>query len=154
MTTKSTLGGGCFWHMEAFFKRIHGVYNVVPGYAGGTKPYPTYQEVCTGYTGHAEVIQITFNPYVLPFDKLLHFFFNSHDPTALNRQGNDIGTQYRSIILYHDEYQRQIAVAARSRAQMYIGCKPIVTEIAPLTVFYPAEKYHFNYFGNNQYNQY
>ncbi|KAL7678283.1 hypothetical protein ACOME3_004513 [Neoechinorhynchus agilis] len=154
MIMKSTFGGGCFWCLEAFFKRIRGVHSVVPGYAGGSKPNPTYQEVCTGSTGHAEVIQITFDPQVLPFDKLLHVFFNTHNPTTLNRQGNDIGTQYRSIILYHDEQQRQAAVGARTSAQMDVGSNPIVTEITPLTAFYPAEKYHFNYFENNPCNQY
>jgi peptide-methionine (S)-S-oxide reductase len=151
----ATFGGGCFWCMEAVFERIPGVKSVVSGFSGGRVPNPTYEEVLTGLTGHAEVIQIVFDPSVISFDKLLHFFWSSHDPTTLNSQGPDIGPQYRSIILYHNEEQQKTALkqyrelmAARRRRS------PIVTELVPFAAFYPAEAYHQHYFQNHPYEDY
>ena len=144
------LGGGCFWCTEALFKRLRGVIKVVPGYAGGDKPNPTYEQVCTGDTGHAEVIKIDFDSEQISFETLLDVFFSVHDPTTLNRQGNDIGTQYRSTILFADPEQEKIARAKISRLTaegVYVN--PIVTELKPLEKFYEAEEYHHDYFVKN-----
>lgn len=146
---KATLGGGCFWCVEAVYQRIPGVVSVMPGYAGGTKKNPTYEEVCTGETGHAEVAQITFDPAQVAYEKILQWFWRAHDPTTLNRQGNDVGTQYRSIILYHDERQKKIAEKSKASAQKEFD-DPIVTEIQPLKEFYSAENYHQNYYNNHK----
>jgi peptide-methionine (S)-S-oxide reductase len=147
---RATLGGGCFWCLEPVFEDLIGVENVVVGYAGGEHPDPDYQLVCTGTTGHAEVVQVTFDPASISFSELLEVFFSVHDPTTLNRQGADEGTQYRSIILYHDEQQRQAAekmiVTLTTQA---VWENPIVTQIEPLGEFYPAESYHQGYYRNN-----
>lgn len=154
MTTKNlqlaTLGGGCFWCTEAVFQEVKGVEKVVSGYSGGNVPgHPTYREICSGLTGHAEVVQITFDGNVISYEDILLIFMTTHDPTTLNRQGADRGTQYRSVIFYHDESQKEIAeVAVKEIAYHYDN--PIVTEISPLTVFYEAEKEHQNYYKNNQ----
>ncbi|MDE3066606.1 MAG: peptide-methionine (S)-S-oxide reductase MsrA [Verrucomicrobiota bacterium] len=144
----ATLGGGCFWCMEAVFGRLPGVLSVTSGFAGGHVPNPTYQEVCTGSTGHAEVIQIQFDPAKISYAKLLDVFWQAHDPTTLNRQGADEGTQYRSIILYHDERQKQIAEKSKAEAQKNFK-HPIATEIVPFTRFYKAEAYHQEYYEHN-----
>jgi peptide-methionine (S)-S-oxide reductase len=143
----ATLGGGCFWCTEALFQLIRGVEKVEPGYAGGTKPNPTYDEVSSGETGHAEVAQITFNPDEVSYREVLEIFFGTHDPTQLNRQGADVGTQYRSIILYHTQEQKAIAeqVIAELTAEKVYD-RPMVTQVEPLKVFYPAETYHKDYF--------
>jgi peptide-methionine (S)-S-oxide reductase len=148
-TETATIGGGCFWCAEAIFQRIPGVKSVVSGYAGGTLANPTYEQVHTGRTGHAEVIQLTFDPSVLSYDKVLEIFWEAHDPTTLNRQGNDIGTQYRSIILYSDEAQKKAAEVSRARAAKNFKA-PIVTQIVPLKAFYSAEDYHKNYYNLNK----
>ncbi|MFN2194776.1 MAG: peptide-methionine (S)-S-oxide reductase MsrA [Anaerolineales bacterium] len=150
---QATLGGGCFWCLEAVYKDLKGVEKVVSGYAGGWVPNPGYQLVCTGTTGHAEVTQLTFDPDVISFEQILQVFFTIHDPTTLNRQGNDVGPQYRSIILYHDEDQRAAAQAAIQDAQALWNA-PIVTEVKPLENFYPAEDYHQDYFERNPYQGY
>jgi len=147
-TEKATFGGGCFWCLEAVFQRIEGVRAVVSGYAGGKKPNPTYREVCSGSSGHAEVVQIEFDPAVASYDRLLDAFWECHDPTTMNAQGADIGTQYRSVIFFHDDAQKSSAVRSREKAQLEFS-DPIVTEIVPLPVFYPAEDYHQNYFNDN-----
>ena len=141
----ATLGGGCFWCMEAVYERLPGVLSVTSGFAGGHTANPTYHEVCGGDTGHAEVTQVTFDPAKISYDKLLQVFWQAHDPTTLNRQGADEGTQYRSIILYHDEKQRLTAEKAKLAAQNDFK-HPIVTEIAAFTKFYPAEDYHQGYY--------
>ena len=146
----ATLGAGCFWCVEAIFQDVRGVERVISGYAGGTIVNPTYQQVCIGKTGHAEVAQITFDPSVISYDDILYIFWRTHDPTTLNRQGADVGTQYRSVIFYHTEEQKAIAEQSKrdiETAQLWP--KPIVTEIAPLAGFYPAEAYHQNYFRLN-----
>jgi peptide-methionine (S)-S-oxide reductase len=148
VTELATYGGGCFWCVEAIFQRLDGVKSVVSGYAGGKAENPTYQQVCTGDTGHAEVIQIEYDPKKISYEDLLDVFWQAHDPTTLNRQGRDHGTQYRSIILYHNERQKLAAEASKKKAAAQFQ-DPIVTEIGPLTKFYPAEKYHQNYFNNN-----
>jgi peptide-methionine (S)-S-oxide reductase len=147
-TALATFGGGCFWCTEAVFELLPGVKKVVSGYAGGSVPNPTYQQVCTGETGHAEVIQVAYDPAAVSYEKLVEVFFESHDPTTLNRQGADEGTQYRSVIFYHDEAQHQAAIKGKAAAQSHFD-DPIVTEISPLTKFYPAEGYHQDYFRNN-----
>ncbi len=147
-TEFATFGGGCFWCTEAVFELLPGVKAVVSGYAGGKNANPTYEEICTGRTGHAEVIQIEYDPAVVSYEKLVEVFFEAHDPTTLNRQGADEGTQYRSVIFWHDEAQHQAAVAGKKAAQAFFE-DPIVTEISPLPKFYPAEKYHQDYFRNN-----
>lgn len=149
ITAIATLGGGCFWCLEAVFERIDGVVEVVSGYAGGRKADPTYEEVCTGATGHAEVVQVTFDPKRISYAGLLEVFFKAHDPTTLNRQGADVGTQYRSIILYDGDEQRKAAEAARRKAQKDWK-DPIVTEIVPLAAFYRAEDYHQDFYDNNR----
>lgn len=147
-TELATVGGGCFWCTEAVLERLPGVKSVISGYAGGQKANPTYEEVCTGRTGHAEVIQVEFDPAVVSYEKILEVFFEAHDPTTLNRQGADEGTQYRSVIFYHNEAQHQAALRAKLAAQS-LWRDPIVTEIVPLPKFYPAEGYHQDYFRNN-----
>ncbi len=143
-----TFGGGCFWCLEAVFQRLKGVKSVVSGYAGGAVKNPTYKEVCEGTTGHAEVVELTFDPNVVSYDKLLEVFWAAHDPTTLNRQGNDVGTQYRSIILYENEEQKAAAEKSKKLAQADFK-DPIVTQIEPLEKFYKAEDYHQNYFNLN-----
>ncbi len=147
-TGLATLGGGCFWCIEAVFQMLPGVKSVTSGYAGGAKANPTYQEVCAGDTGHAEVIQIEYDPQKISYEKLLATFWEAHDPTTLNRQGADEGTQYRSIILYRNEAQKLAAEKSKAEAQKHFR-QPIVTEIAPLKQFYPAEGYHQNYYRAN-----
>jgi peptide-methionine (S)-S-oxide reductase len=144
----ATLGGGCFWCLEAVFERVEGVKSVISGYAGGIVANPSYEQVCTGTTGHAEVVQIEFDPAVVSFDSLLEVFWEAHDPTTMNRQGPDEGTQYRSIILYQDEQQRLAAERSRRNAAANFSA-PITTEIVPLKIFYKAEGYHQDYFRNN-----
>jgi peptide-methionine (S)-S-oxide reductase len=144
----ATFGGGCFWCTEAVFQMLPGVKSVTSGYAGGTTPNPTYKQVCEGNTGHAEVIQIKYDPTVVTYEKLLATFWEAHDPTTLNRQGADSGTQYRSIILYSSEAQKAAAEKSKAEAQKHLR-QPIVTEIVPLVKFYPAEDYHQDYFRNN-----
>lgn len=147
-TASLVLGGGCFWCVEALYERLDGVIAVTSGYAGGSVPNPSYKGVCSGTTGHAEVVRIDYDPGVVTLSTLLDFFWVAHDPTTLNRQGADVGTQYRSIILYSDEAQRQAALASMETARKGFE-KPIVTELAPLTEFYPAEVEHQDYFRNN-----
>jgi peptide-methionine (S)-S-oxide reductase len=147
-TELATVGGGCFWCTEAVIERLPGVKKVISGYAGGKTVNPTYEDICTGQTGHAEVIQVEFDPAVISYDKILEVFFEAHDPTTLNRQGADEGTQYRSVIFYHNEAQQQAAARAKIAAQA-LWPDPIVTEVSPLTKFYVAEKYHQDYFRNN-----
>ena len=147
-TEFAVFGGGCFWCMEAVFQRIPGVKSVASGYAGGHTENPTYEQVCTGTTGHAEVTRIEFDPKVISYEKLVDYFWDAHDPTTLNRQGGDEGTQYRSIILYSDEAQK--AAAGKSKAEALKKFKsPVVTGIVPLKKFYPAEGYHQDYYNNN-----
>ncbi len=149
-TETATLAGGCFWCTEAIFKRLIGVISVLPGYAGGNVKNPTYEQVCTGTTGHAETIQIEFNPGLIPFEKILDIFWHTHNPTTLNQQGNDMGTQYRSIIFYHSEKQKETAEKSKREIEKKgIYKDPIVTEITPFTNFYVAEDYHKNYFDKN-----
>lgn len=146
----ATLGGGCFWCLEPLFKALKGVESVVSGYAGGHVPNPTYRQVCNGDTGHAEVVQVTFDPQAISFRDLLDVFFTMHDPTTPNRQGADVGPQYRSIILFHSPEQE--ATARRAIAEVEeagIWGAPVVTEVVPFTAFYPAEDYHQGYFVNN-----
>lgn len=146
----TTFGSGCFWCTEAIFERVKGVSSVISGYSGGTVPDPTYEQVCTGKTGHAEVIQIKYDSSVISFDELLEIFWKTHDPTTLNRQGADIGTQYRSVIFYHDEEQKQKAEKYKTELNNAgIWNDPIITEISPLKKFYAAEKYHQNYYEQN-----
>jgi peptide-methionine (S)-S-oxide reductase len=147
-TETATIGGGCFWCAEAVFQRIPGVKSVVSGFAGGTVPNPTYQQVCSGTTGHAEVIQLTYDPSVLSYEKVLEIFWEAHDPTTLNRQGNDVGTQYRSIILYSNEEQKKAAEASKASAAKRFKA-PIVTEVVPLKAFYSAEAYHQDYYNQH-----
>lgn len=143
-------GAGCFWCVEAVFQSLEGVHSVASGYAGGHIKNPSYREVCTGRTGHAEVARIIYDPAVIGFEELLEVFWKTHDPTTLNRQGNDVGTQYRSAIYYTSESQREQAAYYKKRLdESGAFSDPIVTEIAPLEVFYPAEDYHQNYFNNN-----
>jgi len=147
---KATFGAGCFWCVEAVFERLDGVIDVVPGYSGGHKKNPTYREICTGTTGHAEVTQITFDPKIITFNDLLNMFWKSHDPTTKNRQGNDVGTQYRSAIFYHDNKQKSIAEDSKNMVDnSNIFLNPIVTEITKLDKFWTAEDYHNNYYNNN-----
>lgn len=141
-------GGGCFWCTEAVFDMFDGVVKTMPGYAGGSAPNPTYEQVCTGQTGHAEVLRIEYDPKKISLEKLLRVFFEMHDPTTLNRQGADYGTQYRSIILYSSETQKETAAGFIKKIQKNFD-KPIVTELKKLEKFYPAEDYHQKYFGNN-----
>lgn len=150
MSETATLGGGCFWCLEAAFLELRGVSRVVSGYAGGHVANPSYEQVCTGRTGHAEVVQITFDPAEISYADLLQVFFTIHDPTTPNRQGNDVGTQYRSIILTHSEEQRRVAeetIAEIAAQQLWDG--PVVTQVEPLTAFYPAEPEHQDYYARN-----
>lgn len=143
-------GGGCFWCVEAVFQRMQGVEKVVSGYSGGSNANPTYKEICTGMTGHAEVVEITYDPEVASFRDLLDVFFQTHDPTTLNRQGNDTGTQYRSVVFYQNEQQKQETeefIGQLTKAKAFRD--PIVTEVSPLDIFYPGEGYHQNYFNDN-----
>jgi len=147
----ATLGGGCFWCLDAVYRQLRGVENVESGYAGGTKANPTYREVCGGQTGHAEVVQITFDPSKISYRDLLDVFFTIHDPTTKDRQGGDIGPQYRSIILTHTAEQERVAREAIAEVEAEkIWDDPIVTEVERLTKFYPAERYHQDYFANNE----
>lgn len=151
----ATLGAGCFWCVEAVFQDVKGVHKVESGYTGGHVENPTYKQICTGTTGHAEVAQITFDPTVISFEDILMIFWHTHDPTTLNRQGNDAGTQYRSAIFYHNEKQKEIAEKSKAETEASdLWPNPIVTEITPLDVYYPAEDYHQNYFNNNPYQPY
>ena len=146
----ATLAGGCFWCLEAVYDQLEGVTDVVSGYSGGRRPNPSYEQVCSGATGHAEVVQVTFDPSRISFRELLEVFFTIHDPTTLNRQGGDVGTQYRSAIFYHDEEQRRLAVASlEALAGSGRFDLPIATEIVPASTFYPAEEYHQNYYRKN-----
>lgn len=146
----ATFGSGCFWCTEAIFERVKGVSSVVSGYSGGSVANPTYKEVCNGTTGHAECTQITFDPAVITYDELLEIFWKMHDPTTLNRQGNDVGTQYRSVIFYHNDDQKQKAEFYKKKLNdEKIWDKPIVTEITKFEKFYPAEDYHQEYYDNN-----
>lgn len=146
----ATLGGGCFWCLEAVFLELRGVLRVVSGYAGGHVPHPTYAQVCTGTTGHAEVVQITFDPDVITYRDLLDVFFTIHDPTTPDRQGNDVGPQYRSVIFYHSPEQRAVAEEAiRELAAARVWQNPVVTEVRPYETFYVAEAYHQEYFRRN-----
>ena len=148
---KATFGAGCFWCVEAVFERLDGVVDVIPGYSGGHKDNPTYREICTGMTGHAEVAQITFNPKIITFDDLLNMFWRSHDPTTRNRQGNDIGTQYRSVVFYKNDEQKLLAEESKVKVDASsIFTNPVVTEISKLDKFWPAEDYHNNYYNNNK----
>ncbi|MEZ4779200.1 MAG: peptide-methionine (S)-S-oxide reductase MsrA [Flavobacteriaceae bacterium] len=145
-----TVGGGCFWCTEAIFQQLKGVSKVVSGYTGGNAPgKPTYREVCSGLTGHAEVVQITYDASVISYEELLVIFMTTHDPTTLNKQGADVGTQYRSVIYYHNETQREIASEVITQMAAFYD-KPIVTEISPLATFYEAEDYHQNYYNQNR----
>lgn len=151
----ATLGGGCFWCLEAVYQEVIGVEEVVSGYAGGQVANPTYEMVCAGTTGHAEAVQIAFDPQIVAYREILEIFFVIHDPTTLNRQGADVGTQYRSVIFYHDDSQKKIAqeiIAELEAQQSYPN--PIVTEVAPLPDFYKAEGYHQRYYQNNPYQPY
>lgn len=151
----ATLAAGCFWCVEAVFSRLRGVEKVISGYAGGSVPSPTYSEVCSGATGHAEAVQITFDPDAISFADLLDVFWRTHDPTTLNLQGADVGTQYRSAIFYHDEVQRETAERSRREAEEAgLWPDPIVTEIVPFTTFYEAEGYHQDYYRLNPYQPY
>lgn len=152
-TETITLAAGCFWCTEAVFQQVEGVQEVVSGYMGGKTKDPTYGEICTGTTGHAEVLQVTFDPSVVSLDRLLDFFWRMHDPTTLNRQGADVGTQYRSAIFFHSEDQQRIAEASRDQAQAAFA-DPIVTEITAESTFYPAEGYHQDYYRQNRFQGY
>jgi len=146
----ATVGGGCFWCTEAVLLEIKGVEKVVSGYSGGNAPgKPTYREICSGLTGHAEVIQVSFDPDIISFHDLLMVFMTTHDPTTLNRQGGDVGTQYRSVIFYHDQNQKEVAEEVLGEMSSYYE-NPVVTELSPLKIFYEAEDYHQNYYRNNQ----
>jgi len=149
-TEIATLAGGCFWCIEAVFREVEGVEQVVSGYTGGTTANPSYDDVCSGLTGHAEALRVTFDPTVIAYREVLEIFFSVHDPTTLNRQGADIGTQYRSAIFYHDEEQKAIAEALlKELDESHIWDRPIVTQVVPLGEFYPAEDYHRDYFTRN-----
>jgi peptide-methionine (S)-S-oxide reductase len=150
MTEIATIAGGCFWCTEAVFSELKGVQKVQPGYSGGRLQNPTYEQVCSDSTGHAEAIQVTFDPKIISYKDLLRIFFSVHDPTTLNRQGNDVGTQYRSAIFYHNQEQKETAeqvMKAVSDEKIWGG--PLVTELVPFTAFYPAEDYHKDYFKRN-----
>ncbi|AWR85583.1 peptide-methionine (S)-S-oxide reductase MsrA [Meiothermus taiwanensis] len=151
----ATLGGGCFWCLEAVFDELKGVVDVVSGYSGGHVPNPTYEQVCSKQTGHAEVVQIAFDPSVISYREVLEVFFTIHDPTTLNRQGNDVGPQYRSVIFYHSPEQQAVArEVMQALTQARVWDNPIVTELVPFERFYPAEDYHQEYFKRNPYQPY
>jgi peptide-methionine (S)-S-oxide reductase len=146
----ATFGGGCFWCTEAIFQRLNGVEKVLPGYSGGHVDNPTYEQVCTGTTGHAESVQISYDPAKVTYDQLLEVFWKTHDPTTRNRQGNDVGPQYRSVIFYHDAEQKKVAESYKAELEAeHIWNRPIVTEIVPYDKFWPAEDYHRNYYNEN-----
>lgn len=145
----ATLGGGCFWCLEAIYDDVQGIEEVESGYAGGNTENPTYEEVCTGRSGHAEVVQVHFKTDIISYGEILEIFFNIHDPTQLNRQGNDVGTQYRSVIFYHSYEQKEKAEEMIALLQKVYKNNPIVTEIVPFKAFYRAEDYHQNYYQNN-----
>lgn len=150
-TETATFGTGCFWCTEAIFKELNGVISVMPGYSGGHTMNPSYKDVCSGETGHAECTQIVFDPSVISYDELLEVFFKVHDPTSLNRQGNDVGTQYRSVIFYHNDEQKRLAEKYKTELDRSGAWdKPIVTQIAPMEKFYPAENYHHDYYAYNK----
>jgi peptide-methionine (S)-S-oxide reductase len=154
-TEVATLGGGCFWCLEAVYEELRGVEKVESGYSGGPVPNPTYRQVCTGTTGHAEVVQVTFDPEVVSYREILEVFLTIHDPTTLNRQGADVGPQYRSAIFYHDEEQRRVAEGVISEFEAKgVWDDPIVTEVTPFDAFYVAEDYHQGYYRNNEYQPY
>lgn len=154
-TELATLAGGCFWCLEAVFEQLKGVIQSVSGYAGGSPPNPSYQEVCTGQTGHAEVVQLTYDPLQVTYRDLLSVFFTIHDPTTLDRQGNDVGSQYRSAIFYHTPEQKSIArQTIQDLEAQHLWPNPIVTEVVPLESFYPAEDYHQGYFRAHPYQGY
>ena len=148
-TEIATFGAGCFWCVEAVFQELKGVIKVESGYMGGHVPDPTYRAVCTGETGHAEVTRITFDPSVISYEELLEVLWTSHDPTTMNRQGADVGTQYRSAVFYENETQKAAAEKSKAEVATQIWDNPIVTEIVPATTFYPAENYHQDYYANN-----
>src|SRR6059058_3460460 len=149
-TEKATFGAGCFWGVEETFRNLKGVLSTASGYAGGTKENPTYEDVCTDKTGHAEVVEVEFDPSQTTYNELLDVFWSNHNPTTLNRQGADVGTQYRSVIFYHSPEQRQTAEEViRELGQSGEWKRPIVTQVAPFEAFYPAEDYHQEYFANN-----
>ena len=151
----ATFGGGCFWCLEAIFRKLDGVERVLSGYSGGDFENPSYEQVCTGETGHAEVIQVSFDPKKVSFEELLEVFWKIHDPTTKNRQGNDVGSQYRSVIFYHSENQKKLAEYYKSKLEAEgIWNRPIVTEIKAFTAFWPAETYHQDYYENNPSNGY
>jgi peptide-methionine (S)-S-oxide reductase len=151
----ATLGGGCFWCLEAVFEGLEGVLSVESGYMGGKTANPTYESVCSGRTGHAEVVQITFDPRTVSFEEILEVFFVVHDPTTLNRQGNDVGTQYRSAIFFHAPVQKETADAVVARlTEAALWSAPIITEVTPATTFYRAEDYHQRYYATNPYQPY
>jgi peptide-methionine (S)-S-oxide reductase len=147
----ATFGTGCFWCTEAIFKELNGVISVMPGYSGGQTSHPTYKDVCSGETGHAECTQIIYDPSKISYDELLEVFFQVHDPTSLNRQGGDVGTQYRSVIFYHNDEQKRLAEKYKTELDRSGAWdKPIVTQIAPMEKFYPAENYHHDYYEYNK----
>ncbi|MDD3656853.1 MAG: peptide-methionine (S)-S-oxide reductase MsrA [Atribacterota bacterium] len=151
----ATLAGGCFWCLEAIYKRVKGIIEVIPGYSGGGLDNPSYEQVCSDTTGHAEAIQIFFNPEIISYNEILEIFWQIHNPTTLNRQGNDIGSQYRSVILYHNEEQKKVALISKKYLQdTHIWQNSIVTEIVPFRKFYPAEEYHRGYYENHPENRY
>lgn len=147
-TQVATFGGGCFWCIDAAFRRVNGVLNVSSGYTGGNTDTPTYKSVCSGTSGHAEVVQIEFDDTIISFEVLLAMFFTLHDATQLNRQGNDIGTQYRSVVYYHNQTQLTLTNAVIAQLQSHVS-EPIVTEVSPATTYYPAEHYHQDYYNEN-----
>ncbi len=148
-TETATLGAGCYWCIEAALRQVDGVVSVTSGFMGGNVEHPTYEQVCQGTTGHAEVVQVVFHPRVLSYGKLLDWFWKLHDPTTLNRQGNDVGTQYRSVIFYHSEAQQALATASMAAAAKHFS-EPIVTELSPATTFYPAPADHQDYYSRNR----
>lgn len=152
-TEKAVVGGGCFWCLEAVYENVNGVLDVVSGYSGGRRENPSYEQVCSGATGHAEVVEITFDPAQISYEDILEIFWKIHDPTTLNRQGADVGTQYRSVIFYLNDRQKDIAQKSKKEAQKRFS-SPIVTEISPLKKFWPAEEYHQDYFRKNPYHGY
>jgi peptide-methionine (S)-S-oxide reductase len=152
---KATFGAGCFWCVEAVFERLEGVTTVESGYSGGSLKNPTYEQVCSGTTGHAEVCQVTYDPATISYDELLEVFWKTHDPTTLNRQGNDAGTQYRSVIFYHNDAQKKLAEEYKNTLnEARIWESPIVTEVSPFTTFYKAESYHQDYYNQNSMQPY
>ncbi|MPV85580.1 peptide-methionine (S)-S-oxide reductase MsrA [Cardiobacteriales bacterium ML27] len=151
---QATLGGGCFWCLEAFFQQLKGISDIQPGFSGGHTENPTYRQVCQGDTGHAEVIQFTYQPDIISYIDILKLFFTVHNPTTLNQQGHDVGTQYRSVVFYHDDYQQYVAQSMIAYLESEKIWQSIVTEVAPFAHFYPAEPEHFDYYRNNPQNRY